>query len=70
MLGGGIERADATYQSSVAIVTMGDGLRSGCFRDSKRKVAAGAYEKLPKAGRGARDDGVDGLVCKRLIAGC
>lgn len=29
VLGGGIERADATYQSSVAIVTMGVELRSG-----------------------------------------
>jgi hypothetical protein len=70
VLGGGIERADATYQSSVAIVTMGGELRSDLLKGSKRKVAAGACEKLPKAGRGARGDGVDGLVCRRLIAGC
>lgn len=69
VLRGGIERADATYQSSVAIVTTGGELRSDLLQGSKRKVAADACEKLPKAGRGARDDGVDGLVCRRLVAG-
>jgi hypothetical protein len=40
------------------------------LKDSKKEVVAGAREKLPKAGRGARDDGVDDLVCWRLIDGC
>lgn len=51
VLGGGFERADATYQSSVAIVTMGGERRSGFLKGSKRKVAAGAREKFPEGGQ-------------------